>query len=146
MPIEVKTPPNKIYEYLIKRTQNIEQAIIYRMQKIAEEVVNEARLKADFTDQTGNLRSSIGAILSVDGQVIQSYGFEVVKDGAEGARDGKSFAEQLITQYPTGICLVVVAGKNYAKYLVAKGYDVLTSGELLLERRVPEMLKEIGMN
>lgn len=146
MPIELKTPQNKIYDYIIKRTQNIEQAIIYRMQAIAEETVNVARTSANFTDQTGNLRSSIGAILSVDGQIVQSSGFEVVKDGAQGAQDGRAFAEQLIAQYPTGIVLIVVAGMNYAKYVSARGKDVLDSGELLLERRVPELLKELGLN
>jgi hypothetical protein len=149
MPIVQKTPKAAIQSYVIKRTERIQQAIIYNLLAVGEKVVNAARTTSqkgrDFTDQTGNLRSSIGYVIAVDGQIVKTSSFDTVKEGADGSREGKAFAERLTQQYPKGIVLLVVAGKNYAKYVAARGFDVLDTAELLAQQLVPQMLKQLGM-
>lgn len=147
MPITQRTPQAEIQSYAMRFTERMQQTIIRDMLIIGEKVVNAARITEqkgrDFKDQTGNLRSSIGYVVSVDGQIVQTSAFETVGDGSDGSREGKAFAEQLARQYPNGIALIVVAGKNYAKYVAARGYDVLDTAELLAQQLIPQMIKQI---
>ncbi|MDR1223687.1 MAG: hypothetical protein LBL07_12550, partial [Tannerella sp.] len=87
---------------------------------------------------------STGYIVVADGNVIRMSDFKQVKQGAEGTSDGEAFARQLIGRFPQGICLIVVAGMKYAACVSAKGYNVLDSSELLAEKLVPKMLKQLG--
>lgn len=149
MPIIQQTPKGEIEAYIAKRTERMTEAIIYNLKVVGEKVINRGRITAekgnDFTDQTGNLRSSIGYVITVDGEVVMESSFDVVKNGAEGAQSGRKFANSLAGRFPQGICLIVVAGKNYAKYVAARGYDVLDSAELLAQKLVPQMLKTLGL-
>ena len=148
MPIVQKTPKASIDEYIVKRTKELEQALVYNLLAVGEQCVNAARITEqkgrDFTDQTGNLRSSIGYVVAIDGQIIQESSFQQVKDGGDGSKEGKAFAESLIQQFPKGIVLLVVAGKNYAQYVAARGYDVLDTAEALANKLVPKLLEQLG--
>lgn len=146
MPIKNLTPEGAISEFIRQQVERVTSALIYNLCAVGEQVLNQARSTNSYKDQTGNLRSSIGYVVAVDGEVVQSSSFEVVKDGAGGSRDGKSYALDLVKQFPEGIVLIVVAGMNYASYVSAKGYDVLDSSEVLAERLVPEILKQLGFN
>lgn len=146
MPIKNLTPEGAISEFIGQQVERVTSALIYNLCAVGEQVLNQARSTNSYKDQTGNLRSSIGYVVAVDGKVVQSSSFEVVKDGADGSRDGKSYALELVKQFPEGIVLIVVAGMNYASYVSAKGYDVLDSSEVLADRLVPEILKQLGFN
>lgn len=146
MPIKNLTPEGAISEFIGNQVERVTSALIYNLCAVGEQVLNQARSTNSYKDQTGNLRSSIGYVVAVDGEVVQSSSFEVVKDGADGSRDGKSYALDLVKQFPEGIVLIVVAGMNYASYVSAKGYDVLDSSEVLADRLVPEILKQLGFN
>ena len=146
MPIKNLTPEAAISEFIGQQVERVTSALIYNLCAVGEQVLNQARSTNSYKDQTGNLRSSIGYVVAVDGEVVQSSSFEVVKDGADGSRDGKSYALDLVKQFPEGIVLIVVAGMNYASYVSAKGYDVLDSSEVLADRLVPEILKQLGFN
>lgn len=146
MPIKNLTPEGAISEFIGQQVERITSALIYNLCAVGEQVLNQARSTNSYKDQTGNLRSSIGYVVAVDGEVVQSSSFEVVKDGADGSRDGKSYALDLVKQFPEGIVLIVVAGMKYASYVSAKGYDVLDSSEVLADRLVPEILKQLGFN
>lgn len=146
MPIKNLTPEGAISEFIGQQVERITSALIYNLCAVGEQVLNQARSTNSYKDQTGNLRSSIGYVVAVDGEVVQSSSFEVVKDGADGSRDGKSYALDLVKQFPDGIVLIVVAGMKYASYVSAKGYDVLDSSEVLADRLVPEILKQLGFN
>lgn len=145
MPIKRLTPKAEIDRFIAARIEAINNALVYNMCAIGEQVLNAARSTKSYKDQTGNLRSSIGYAVSVDGNIVQMSSFDVVKNGGKGATEGKEFALQLIKDYPQGIVLIVVAGMNYATYVSAKGYDVLDSSELLAEKLVPQMLKKLGI-
>jgi hypothetical protein len=59
-------------------------------------------------------------------------------------RYAKTFLDELSQKRHKGITLIVCAGMNYASHVEARGYNVLTSAEILSERLVPEMMKKLG--
>jgi hypothetical protein len=120
---------------------------IKRAQMLGEMCVNHARSipkEQGFEDQTGNLRSSIGYMVFVDGVAIHSF-YNQVKEGSTGVKAGEALAKK-IGQDQTGVCLVVTAGMNYALYLETKGRDVLTGAEHVAERELPRILEKLVAN
>ena len=103
-------------------------------------------MKGDYIDQTGNLRSSIGAIILLDGQIVSRSGFEVVMGGSSGTNEGLTYAQQIAAAYPRGVALVVVAGMNYAAHVAARGRDVLSSAVLKAEDIIPRMMRQLNLN
>lgn len=133
-----------IAEYVERKNKEI----IHNFLFCAEEIANQAKSiedKKTFLDQTGNLRSSLGCIVAIDGKVVGERGFEVVLNGQEGAAEGKRYIRELLAQFPEGIVLLAVAGKNYAAYVSAKGLDVIDSAELLADKLVPMYLRQLGL-
>lgn len=162
MPIKRLTPTAEIDRYITGRVEAIKKAIVYNLFAVGEQVVNHARSlpslsAADFKgrkipphqpnymDWTANLRSSIGYVVAVDGEIVQMSSFDVVKEGGEGAKGGKEYAMQLVRDFPKGIVLIVVAGMNYASYVSAKGYDVLDSSELLADKLSSKIKKQFRL-
>ena len=143
MPIIQTTPQQEIDAYMAEGIKRIEYALVYNLQYVGERCVNAARKSKSYLDQTGNLRSSVGYVISVDGNVVNSSDFDTVKNGENGAKEGYEYACSLASQFPQGICLIVVAGMNYAAYVSATGRDVLDSAELLAEQLVPKMLSKL---
>lgn len=118
--------PADVRRLVLQRAKRLEEAVLSRLQQIGEQFVSDAREDGTYTDQTGNLRSSIGYVILKDGVQIEGEGFETVKDGSAGAARGKALAEEIAADYPRGFVLIVVAGMEYAAAVEAKGYDVLT--------------------
>ena len=127
----------------------IEKKQIARLQRLGEMCLVEARTNKGYMMQTGALLSSTGYEVFVDGVAIHSQ-FDAAS-GAEsnaaetGIKSGQNIAET-IGKGTTGIALVVVAGMNYAAYVEAKGYNVLSSAEHLAERELPRMLEKLISN
>ncbi len=145
MPIRQKTSKEDINAYIERRVLLMKQAMIRKMMVVGEKVINQARTSGNYKDQTGNLRSSVGYVIISDGIIIQESSFEVVGKGVEGSKSGKEFAERLARQHSKGLILIVVAGMKYAKYVSARGYDVIDSAELLAQKLVPKILDELGL-
>ena len=124
----------------------IEKKQIVRLQRLGEMCLVEARTNKGYMMQTGALLSSTGYEVFVDGVAIHSQ-FDAAS-GAEsnaaetGIKSGQNIAET-IGKGTKGIALVVVAGMNYAAYVEAKGYNVLSSAEHLAERELPRMLEKL---
>lgn len=146
MPIRQITPKSQIDAYLKERMNRLKQAIIYNLCAVGEKVRNEALDNGSYKDRTKNLRSSVGYIVVVDGQVYKAGSFGKPDGNGEGRNAGMSYARSLVGKFPKGIVLIVVAGMNYASYVSAKGYNVLDSSELLADQLVPKMLKQLGFN
>lgn len=126
----------------------VEKRKIERLQYLGELCVKTAReipAESGFTDQTGNLRSSIGYMVFVNGVAVHE-GYEVVKGGTEGAQEGAALARKIGTKYANGISLVVTAGMSYAVAVESRGKDVLTSAEIYAKQELPKMLKELKDN
>lgn len=121
-------------------------AIVEGMLWVGETCIRDQRIVANFTDQTGNLRSSIGYVVLVDGVVINRSSFESIKQGKEGANEGLLYAQRIASQYKTGIVLIIVAGMNYASYVSAKGYNVIDTAHLIAENMINSLLKTITQN
>ena len=133
------TPMSSIHKYLNSQLERREKAIINTMTYVGESSINEARTGGTYMDQTGNLRNSIGYVIVIDGKVVTKQGFS-----GEGGRGSEVFALQTANKFPKGIVLIVVAGMNYARHVSAKGYNVLDSAQLLAEKLVPTLMKQLG--
>ena len=144
MPIRQITPKSKIDAYIEARMNRLKRAIIYNLCVVGEKVRNEALDNGSYTDRTKNLRSSVGYVVVVDGQVYKMSAFGKPDGNDEGRSTGMSYARSLAGKFPKGIVLIVVAGMRYASYVSAKGYNVLDSSELLADQLVPKMLKKLG--
>lgn len=130
-----------ISKFVGERLVNMEQVIVDRFINIGLQFVRDARIKADFKDRTGNLRSSIGFLVLKDGAVVRED-FEQSKVGTDkqtGINRGLEFAQQ-IPELEKGVSLVVVAGMQYAVYVEAMGYDVLTGSSLEAENNLREAI------
>jgi hypothetical protein len=135
---------SEIDRYTEQKLKGLEQAVIRTLTYCGELCLNVARSTNSYKDQTGNLRSSIGYVVTVDGRIVNQSDFETVKKGGDGSKQGAAFAKQLVRRFPKGICLIVVAGMDYAVHVKNRGYDVLDSSELTADRIVPYMLKQLG--
>lgn len=119
---------------------------IARMQRLGEMCLIEARNNKGYMMQTGALLSSTGYTIFVDGVALHSQ-FDAAS-GAEsnaaqnGIKAGQALAEK-VGKNTKGVALVVVAGMDYAAYVEAKGYNVLSSAEHLAQRELPRMLEEL---
>lgn len=111
--------------------EQIDSQVLESLQYVGEEFVDKARLKKpyddkgrklSYEDQTANLRSSIGYIILKDGEIVDRN----FKGNALGQSQGKRVAEEVANEHPNGWVLIGVAGMDYAAYVEAKGYDVIT--------------------
>lgn len=144
MGIRQTTPASEIDRYIEQQVERLIKATIYNLQFIGERCLNAARDTNSYKDRTGNLRSSLGYVIVCDGKIVYQSDFEVVLQGKTGAKSGIQYAKEVARQFPEGIVLIVVAGMNYASYVSDKGYDVIDSAELLADRLVPQILKQLG--
>lgn len=114
---------------------NIERGVLAILQRVGEEFVRDARMgidinsgafpKGDYTDQTANLRSSIGYFILRDGNVVT--------ENLSGTSKGVSAARAVLTKVgKKGYSIVGVAGMEYASYLESMGYNVISSQNLNL--------------
>lgn len=87
-----------------------------------------------YEDQTGNLRSSIGYVIVQDGRIaFSAFNGQTEEGKAEGRKYAIDIAQSL-SQNKT--YLVWVAGMEYATYVEAKGYDVITGSGDWLESNI----------
>lgn len=144
MGMELKTPKSVIMLSIQSMLERAEAAILEDMKIVGEESNNRMRDGGngkDYLNQTGNLRSSTGYCVLQDGKPVKTSSFPVVKDGAQGAADGRAFLDECAARFPKGIVLLLVAGMNYAVYVQRKGYDVIYSGQLYAENEVRKIVQ-----
>lgn len=137
---------DKVLERLAKQAARLERALLRQFLVAGEMCVETARLNRSYTDRTGNLTSSIGYIVAVDGRIRKISDFYVVKQGAQGQKEGKAYARELVKNFPKGYVLIIVAGMEYAAYVADKGYDVIDSAELQAQTLVPQLLRQLKID
>ena len=139
---------------LEREVQKNVHRVVASLQYIGEQVVNGIRDESlsAWVDQTGNLRSSVGYVIAIDGQPLNMYGFQKVDGPKRGSKEDpgydsaapRAYAQGLCSLYPKGIALIVVAGMEYAAYVEAmENKTVLAQGELEARRLVSEMITEL---
>lgn len=95
-----------------------------------------------FNDQTGNLRSSLGAAVYNDGQMVFSTPFSKVLNGAKGSATGKAFVESIAPSTSGRIVKVLVAAMPYAQSVEdIDSKDVLESRRIQNEREAVKILE-----
>ena len=122
-----------------------EEKIFKLLSAGGEKFVEIARKKGTYHDQTGNLRSSIGYIIAIDGEVV-SENFEESEKGTDkqtGKTKGRRLAEEISLSYPNGYIIVGVAGMDYAVAVEARGCDVVTSGNIQCDEYLRKALKSV---
>jgi hypothetical protein len=120
IPIFTPSYVQNILKDFVSKQVDKEDAVLLR---IGEEFVNNARQNGEYTDRTGNLRSSIGYILLRDGVIINQ---NIVGKTTEGRRIAAQLANEFKNMYNTGLVLVGFAGMEYAAAVESKGYDVIS--------------------
>lgn len=137
--------------------KKIERIIILRLQYLGEECVNIARSLSTYTDQTGNLRNSIGYIIARNGVVVKDNFSKTAsvkkvskkgkesrtKGSGDGVKVGKELALEVLAGKRKGYALIVVAGMNYAHAVELKNFDVLTSAEQYAKKELPGMIARL---
>ncbi len=104
---------------------NIDTSAFPKQREIKQRDIDRGRTvapaKGDYLDDSGNLRSSIGYAVLVDSKVV-------VANLPEN-NEGRSYFSSIIASLPyaKGLALVGIAGRDYASYLEAMGYNVISS-------------------
>lgn len=123
-------------EFLKELHAEVIDGVVEDLRIIAEWAYEEAMRRKAFANQTGALSSSIGWAIAKDGQLLHVGGFIASgAGGSAGRAAGLSLAREKARD-SKGIQLILLAGMDYATNVETKGFDVTTSGELLMEELV----------
>ena len=147
MGIKVHSDIKDIRDYLYREYQKHLQKLITTLTYIGERVVNGIRdgSLSSWNDQTGNLRSSIGYMILVDGSPVKQGGFSQVLNGSKGVQEGMTYIQNLATLYPKGIALIIVAGMDYASYVEAMDNKVvLAQAEIEAENIIRKLIEQLN--
>lgn len=109
---------------------------------IGEQFVNLARTNGEYTDRTGNLRSSIGFVIVENGNILYEDYQLAGSGGGTGMQMAQEFAQSLTGEIE-GIGLIGVAGMEYAGYVESKGYDVITGSAPSVAKLMRETLQNM---
>jgi len=99
------------------------------------QAVNYAKQNHGYTDETGNLTSSIGYAIVNKGQIKKSI---VTHE------KGAALIDELSAQFPDEMVLIVVAGMEYAAAVESYGYDVISGASLVAKDLMEYMKKALG--
>lgn len=131
-----------------KAKSDITNFIVTRFKQIGEEAVRIARETGDYNDITGNLRSSIGYIIMVDGRTVtdgkQKQYSGPKGDGSAGVKAGKELLDKLKAKFPYGIVLILCAGMEYASFVEnVRGKNVLVSATHVAESLADKLIGKL---
>lgn len=148
MPIKTNFTANDIRNRMNQEIQRRRQALIAQLFYIGEECLTQARSGHKYLNQTGNLCSSIGYCILVDGSIVHEGEWKNVSggkgDGTEGKKQGVAFLHELASKHTRkGIVFLMVAGMPYAQYVEAMSLDVLDTSEQMAQRKIKDMLDRL---
>lgn len=104
---------SEINAFINAEKERAENLIVRALSYLGELCVIEARdrpQEVSWIDRSGNLRSSIGYAIAHNGKILRYSDFTQVKQGNDGVKEGKTFAEEIARKFTNGYVLVVVAG------------------------------------
>ena len=151
--MKIKIEPNFTTADLEKITQDYLRRVIKvtqnELESIGQQFVRDARLKTTdqggFSDDTGNLRSSIFFILQYDGELMHED-FEPSVNGtdkAAGIAAAQEYANELSGDSRQGWALITGAGMEYAGWVEALGYDVITGSTLGAKAKLEKAFQNV---
>lgn len=115
----------------------LEDAMLYSLKYLGEELVRYARDKHNYTDRSGNLTNSISYAIVRNRKLDYYSGSNQPNEGADASLQ---VAMKMAAKMPEAFSLIVVAGMNYAAYVEAKGYNVILPAELKAKKDFPAMM------
>lgn len=137
MAIKDKTNWQRVDQEFRHEIETMLQKAVFFLAKVGEVACAYARENGSYTDRTGNLRHSIGYLVIQNGQVmVDGFG---TTDPQQSARQ---YAYQVAQAYKKNTVLIWVAGMSYAKYVEAKGFDVLQGSGDFIESKARTLAKE----
>lgn len=139
----MKFDKRQIKKLVSEMKERVEEAILLNLKRIGEQFIVNARNNANFTDRTGNLRSSIGYVILKNGLQLVGSNWVQIKEGGEGIIAGKKLIEELSRKYDTGLVLICVAGMDYAAAVEAKGFDVISSSATVAEQSLKKAIERL---
>jgi len=145
MKLKAKFKVSDLARDLDMKVSQIEQMIQNELVYIGLEFVRNARIQADFKDHTGNLRSSIGFMLLKNGRPVFED-FQLSQKGTD-RKTGRDTAWEYAFAHAksiTGFVLICVAGMEYAVFVEANGFDVITSSALKAEDNLTKDLEKLN--
>ncbi len=119
-----------------------QRRMIMSLARIGERFISNAKVNGAYTDRTGNLRSSLGYVVILDGEVQRQ---SIKGDKPEGRMEAETLLDELAAEYGEGIVLIVVAGMEYAAAVESKGFDVLTGSAPLASEVLAELRRFVDM-
>lgn len=129
---------NEINRRFIEAQNEITNKVLRILRYVGEMAINEARIAGSYRDYTGNLRSSVGYSIIINGRIAE----ESYQGEPEGVAKGKAVAREVSSTQPD-VALVVVAGMKYASQVESRGRNVLTSAEQLAKTAVPNLVRQL---
>lgn len=133
-------------EWMRAKVDERMQAAIEMLDRAGLEATREMRTGRRYTDRTGNLRSSTGYAVVMDGRIVRGGHFTAVTPkGAEGKKTGEDLVREAAHEIGHGsLALVLVAGMKYAYYVERMGLNVTDSGVQVARQEVDAMARELG--
>lgn len=148
MPVKNNIDAARIRQRIEAAIQNRTRAIVAQLFYIGEECLANARANHLYLNQTGNLCSSIGYCIIVDGEIVHEGEWRQVAgkqgNGQEGKQKGMEYLHRLAAEQPAqGITFMMVAGMPYAQYVEAMSLDVLDTSQQMAETKIKGMLNRL---
>lgn len=140
MGIEPTFGSGVISEAVKEFQKRVEDATVFQLKYLGENLVTYAKAMHNYTDRTGNLTNSIGYAVVQNSKIVTSGGENQPGEGSENAL---SILQKFAEQCSNSFSLIVVAGMNYAAYVEAKGYNVILPAELKCQTDFPETILKI---
>lgn len=144
MGIRMTTSTSEIELVITQSIKILRDEIVRALSYLGEQCVIKTKdrtAQESWIDQTGNLRSSVGYAIYEYGRKEIESAFKIVKNGSDGASEGRKMVDELTGMYADTYALVVLAAMNYAEYVEAKdNKDVLASTELYARKEVSKYL------
>lgn len=133
MALKFHIPDDFSKEFQDAIVERLIMAAQYAGEKFVEEARNQPGDHAQgfYEDKTGNLRNSIGYLVYHNGELVSSGG------------SGSQYQNIVSSHVGMGIQLIGVAGMNYASYVEAKGYNVITIQADACVVRLEEYMKDV---
>ena len=148
MGLRPKFSDKDINAYTKQEYQEAIDKLIEIFEFVGEGFIKEARAMTKsaggFEDRTGNLRSSIGYIIVLNGRVVQETVYQSVKgtDREKGVRVAKQFMDEIAKS--DGLRLYGVAGMEYADEVESRGYNVISMQADMALTELTDLVKEVA--
>ena len=126
----------------IRAKEEYDRKAVEWLSVLGERVVKYAREHGSYTDRTGNLRNSIGYVVVQYGRIV-TEDFSIGSGHGEAKTQARAYALEVASNLPANKSyLVWVAGMEYAKYVEAKGFDVLEGSGNWIESTAEKLKAE----